>query len=272
MEAAVSFDVALKQIRFGVRWGILSADELASTDAANLGKRVAEEEARQKAARRLREEQAAEVLRVLRRAGKPISNPDLAARSGGAAARSGKAEPPALHDFRGLAGMSLLPDARPALEPAFSLLAYTIQHDRLMQQVVFPADMWISKKVAEDWTSSLRRMLRELRADEVDAIQGYPVTFSPLAGRYVRIDGCLASWLSMSQRILPQLELAAIDKLLRRLHYGQAIDLDLLDQCENDERRLVDELIWLPEKYVAHHSTNEQIECAFEALGLKGDS
>lgn len=127
----------------------------------------------------------------------------------------------------------------------------------------------ITRRQARAWLAPMRAALRQMRAGEVDAVRGYPVTRMNPRDDYVRIDFCIAGFRGLIERLQIRVDLAPLAAIEKRLAAGILLDVRGIDHALAMLHTVEDALIGFSKAEVKHAVLTEQVNIELEALGLK---
>ena len=89
----------------------------------------------------------------------------------------------------------------------------------------------ITRRQARAWLAPMRAALRAMRAGEVDAVRGYPVTRMNLRDDYVRIDFCIAGFRGLIERLEIAVDLTPLATIEKRLAAGVLFTVASIDHA-----------------------------------------
>lgn len=126
-----------------------------------------------------------------------------------------------------------------------------------------------TRKQAKTWLAPIRDAIAEMRTGEVDAIRGYAVTRLHTGDDYARIDYCINGFVALIERLMPHVDLFALEALSVRLEKGIPLTLKLLDSCAAILKVVEDNLITIARRDLIDAANLEQIIIEVDRLGLK---
>ena len=127
----------------------------------------------------------------------------------------------------------------------------------------------ITRRQARAWLSPMRRAFHAMRAGEIDAVRGYPVTRLHEQDDYVRIDYAIAGFRGIIERLQIPVDLDPLFAIEKRLAAGVLLDVRGIDEALALLHTVEDELIRFSREEVKHAVLTEQVAIEFEAHGLK---
>ena len=127
----------------------------------------------------------------------------------------------------------------------------------------------ITRRQARAWLSPMRRAFHAMRAGEVDAIRGYPVTRMHERDDYVRIDFCIAGFRGLIERLRIPVDLDPLFAIEKRLAAGVLLDVRGIDEALALLRTVEDQLLRFSRAQVKDAVLTEQVAIELEAHGLK---
>lgn len=126
----------------------------------------------------------------------------------------------------------------------------------------------ITRRQARAWLSPMRRAPHAMRAGEIAAVRGYPVTRLHERDDYVRIDYCIAGFRGLIERLKISVDLTPLAMIEKRLAAGVLLtvaDINAaLAQLKEVEKRMIK--ISLAE--VKDAVLTEQVAIEVEQLGM----
>jgi hypothetical protein len=126
-----------------------------------------------------------------------------------------------------------------------------------------------SRKQAKTWLSPIRDAIAEMRTGEVDAIRGYAVTRLHTGDDYARVDWCINGFIALIERLMPDVDLSALEMLSKRLDNGIPLTLELLDSCAAVLNTVETRLIHIPRQVLLDAALAEQVVIEIDRLGLR---
>lgn len=127
----------------------------------------------------------------------------------------------------------------------------------------------ITRRQARAWLSPMRRSFHAMRAGEIDAIRGYPVTRLHERDDYVRIDYAIAGFRGLIERLRIPVDLDPLAAIEKRLAAGVLLEVRAIDEALAMLHTVEDELIRFSKAEVKHAVLTEQVAIELEAHGLK---
>ena len=127
----------------------------------------------------------------------------------------------------------------------------------------------ITRRQARAWLAPMRAALRAMRAGEVDAVRGYPVTRMNQRDDYVRIDFCIAGFRGLIERLEIAVDLTALATIEKRLAAGVLFTVASIDHALARLRQVEDALISFSPAAVKTAVLTEQVSIELESLGIK---
>ena len=127
----------------------------------------------------------------------------------------------------------------------------------------------ITRRQARAWLAPMRAALRAMRAGEVDAVRGYPVTRMNQRDDYVRIDFCIAGFRGLIERLEIAVDLTALATIEKRLAAGVLFTVASIDHALASLRQVEDALITFSPAAVKTVVLTEQVSIELESLGIK---
>lgn len=127
----------------------------------------------------------------------------------------------------------------------------------------------ITRRQARAWLSPMRRAFHAMRAGEIDAVRGYPVTRLHEHDDYVRIDYAIAGFRGLIERLQIPVDLAPLFAIEKRLGAGVLLEVRAIEEALAMLNTVEDSLLKFSRAQVKCAVLDEQIVIELEALGLK---
>lgn len=127
----------------------------------------------------------------------------------------------------------------------------------------------ITRRQARAWLSPMRRSFHAMRAGEIDAVRGYPVTRLHEQDDYVRIDYAIAGFRGLIERLQIPVDLDPLFAIEKRLASGVLLEVRAIDEALAMLHTVEDSLLKFSRAEVKSAVLDEQIVIELEALGLK---
>lgn len=71
----------------------------------------------------------------------------------------------------------------------------------------------VTRKQMRSWLAPMRSCFAQIRADNVDSIQGYAVTRLDAKDEYARIDFCIAGFRALIARLCPDIDVTDLERI-----------------------------------------------------------
>lgn len=127
-----------------------------------------------------------------------------------------------------------------------------------------------TRKQAKSWLAPIRKALGEIKAGEVDAVRGYPITKMHNADEdYARIDYAINGFVAMIVRLMPDFDTSPMDSLAKKLANGILLEVGEIDACFALINDCEDRLITFSRQALKEAADTEMINIELERLGLK---
>lgn len=127
-----------------------------------------------------------------------------------------------------------------------------------------------SRRQMQAFIAPVRDALKQMRAGEVDTIQGYPV-FKDWQGEWCRIDWAMNGFVSMVLRAAPEIDMQVFDKVAAKLGSGVPLTIKEIDQALSRLKQVETALIKITRGELKSHVLTESIDIELAAKGLKGE-
>lgn len=127
----------------------------------------------------------------------------------------------------------------------------------------------MTREEACAWLAPVRCALYALRIGVVETIHGYAVTRDNEHDSYARIDYCIAGFRGLIARLWPELSLAPLERVEKRLANGVPLEEKQIDDCFALLKIVETRLPTVPYQTVKSAVLTEQIDIEMSALGLK---
>lgn len=127
-----------------------------------------------------------------------------------------------------------------------------------------------TRKQAQAWLLPIRKAFNEMRTGEVDSYRGYAITRIHHADNdFARVDHAINGFLALFDRLAPEFDTSAMQKVSKKLANGVLIEFREVDACFVTLNACEDLLITFKRSNLIDASQVEMINIEFERLGLK---
>ena len=126
----------------------------------------------------------------------------------------------------------------------------------------------MSRKQVDAWLSPVRRAFADMKTGEVDSIDGYPVTRLHAEDDYVRTDFCLAGFVGLISRVLPEVDLSPVLRVQQSLTDNDPLTVPDIDSALRLLTAITKPLMRLPWSDVISAVRTEQLSIEFDQIGL----
>ena len=127
-----------------------------------------------------------------------------------------------------------------------------------------------TRKQARAWLEPIRRAFAEMRSGYVDSHRGYAITRIHWADEdFARIDHAINGFTALMKRLMPELDIGAMDKVSRKLEAGVLLTLEELDACSALLNRAEDLLLKFRRCDLVDAANTEMIAIEVERLGMQ---
>ena len=120
---------------------------------------------------------------------------------------------------------------------------------------------------AKAWLQPLRDALNEMKSGEIDTVKGYAVTKLRWCDEdYARVDFCINGFLGMTDRVFPELETSALQKVSKKLSNGVMLTHTELDDCFRVIGKCEDLLLTVSRQTLKDAAQTEMIRIELDRL------
>jgi hypothetical protein len=127
-----------------------------------------------------------------------------------------------------------------------------------------------TRKQAKAWLEPIRKAFREIQTGEVDSHRGYAITRIHWADEYfARVDHCINGFVALIKRLMPEFDVAALDRVSRKLTNGVLLTHEEVEACFAAINRCEDRLIEFKRSQLMDAALTEQVNIELERMGLK---
>lgn len=127
----------------------------------------------------------------------------------------------------------------------------------------------LTRRQIRHWLDPMRKAFKEMRAGEVEAIRGFPVTRLDATDEYARVDWAINGFAAVIERLAPDLDTRPLYTVSNRLANGTPLTIADVDRCLALLTAAEDILIKTPRARIRDAVLAEQICIELEQLGLK---
>ena len=114
----------------------------------------------------------------------------------------------------------------------------------------------------------MRKAFAEMKTGETDAIRGYAVTRIDHLDDYARTDWAINGFVAVMERLLPDLDVAPLNKVSVKLANGVPLEQREVDAGLGVLARAEDGLIRVPRQTIRDAVLTEQIGIEMASLGI----
>lgn len=127
-----------------------------------------------------------------------------------------------------------------------------------------------TRKQAQAWLLPIRNAFNEMRTGEVDSYRGYAITRIHHADNdFARVDHAINGFLALFDRLAPEFDTSAMQKVSKKLEHGVLIEFREVDACFVTLNACEDLLITFKRADLIDASNTEMVNIELERLGLK---
>ena len=127
-----------------------------------------------------------------------------------------------------------------------------------------------TRSQAQAWLAPIRKAFNEMRTGEVDSYRGYAITQIHHADNdFARVDHAINGFLALFERLAPDLDTAALQKVSKKLAHGVLIEFHEVDACFATLNACEDLLITFTRAALINVANTEMVNIEIERLGLK---
>jgi hypothetical protein len=127
-----------------------------------------------------------------------------------------------------------------------------------------------TRKQAKAWLEPIRKAFREIQTGEVDSHRGYAITRIHWADEdFARVDHCINGFVALINRLMPDFEVGALDRVSRKLTNGILLTHKEVEACFATINRCEDRIIGFTRDRLVDAARTEQVNIELERIGLK---
>lgn len=126
----------------------------------------------------------------------------------------------------------------------------------------------MTRREAQAWLAPVRAAFGQMLQGETDAIRGYAVTRLHHKDDWARTDQCIAGFRALMARLMPELQMAPLARVEKKLAAGVLLSPQELHECMALFKQVEDRLTKLTRAHVIDAAQTEQIAIELELRGL----
>lgn len=127
----------------------------------------------------------------------------------------------------------------------------------------------VTRRQVKSWLDPMRSCFHTMRTGEIECFRGYPVTRLHAKDEFVRVDWCCAGFRALISRLRPDINLAPVEVVEKKLAHGTPLVEAELDAVLRLLHVIEDALVGVAKAKLQDAVLIEQIAIELDSLGIK---